>query len=113
MLVGDFLYSHAFQLMTQLGSNEVLSILADATNLIAQGEVMQFSDIGNLNIDEPRYMEVIRCKTALLFQAAAHSGAVPRARRFRGAVRARAPHRAGFAFSRSPQPGSARGQPLA
>ena len=76
MLVGDFLYSRAFQLMTQLGSDEVLTILADATNLIAQGEVMQFSDIGNLNIDEPRYMEVIRCKTALLFQAAAHSGAV-------------------------------------
>lgn len=76
VLVGDFLYSRAFQLMTQLGSDEVLTILADATNLIAQGEVMQFSDIGNLNIDEPRYMEVIRCKTALLFQAAAHSGAV-------------------------------------
>lgn len=76
VLVGDFLYSRAFQLMTELGNDEVLAILADATNLIAQGEVMQFSDIGNLNMDEPRYMEVIRCKTALLFQAAAHSGAV-------------------------------------
>ena len=76
VLVGDFLYSRSFQLMTKLGDNDVLTILADATNLIAQGEVMQFSDIGKLNIDEARYMEVIRCKTALLFQAAAHSGAV-------------------------------------
>ena len=76
VLVGDFLYSRSFQLMTKLGDNDVLTILADATNLIAQGEVMQLSDIGNLNIDEARYMEVIRCKTALLFQAAAHSGAV-------------------------------------
>lgn len=76
VLVGDFLYSRSFQLMIELGNDEVLAILADATNLIAQGEVMQFSDIGNLNMDEPRYMEVIRCKTALLFQAAAHSGAV-------------------------------------
>ena len=76
VLVGDFLYSRSFQLMTKLGDNDVLTILADATNLIAQGEVMQLSDIGNLNINEARYMEVIRCKTALLFQAAAHSGAV-------------------------------------
>ena len=76
VLVGDFLYSRSFQLMTELGDNDVLTILAHATNLIAQGEVMQLSDIGNLNIDEARYMEVIRCKTALLFQAAAHSGAV-------------------------------------
>ena len=76
VLVGDFLYSRSFQLMIELGNQEVLAILADATNLIAQGEVMQFADIGNLNIDESRYMEVIRCKTALLFQAAAHTGAV-------------------------------------
>ena len=76
VLVGDFLYSRSFQLMIELGNQEVLAILADATNLIAQGEVMQFSDIGNLNIDENRYMAVIRCKTALLFQAATHTGAV-------------------------------------
>ncbi len=76
VLVGDFLYSRSFQLMIELGNPEVLAILADATNLIAQGEVMQFSDIGNLNINESRYLEVIRCKTALLFQAAAHTGAV-------------------------------------
>ena len=76
VLVGDFLYSRAFQLMVELDSKAVLSILADATNLIAQGEVMQFSDVGNLGITEERYMEVIRCKSALLFQAAAQSGAV-------------------------------------
>ena len=76
VLVGDFLYSRAFQLMVELDNKSVLSILADATNLIAQGEVMQFSDVGNLSITEERYMEVIRCKTALLFQAAAESGAV-------------------------------------
>ncbi|MCY3794104.1 MAG: polyprenyl synthetase family protein [Gammaproteobacteria bacterium] len=76
VLVGDFLYSRAFQLMVELDNQAVLSILADATNLIAQGEVMQFSDVGNLSITEERYMEVIRCKSALLFQAAAQSGAV-------------------------------------
>jgi len=76
VLVGDFLYSRAFQLMVELDNKPVLSILADATNLIAQGEVMQFSDVGNLSITEERYMEVIRCKSALLFQAAAQSGAV-------------------------------------
>ena len=76
VLVGDFLYSRAFQLMVELDNKPVLSILADATNLIAQGEVMQFSDVGNLSIGEERYMEVIRCKSALLFQAAAQSGAV-------------------------------------
>lgn len=75
VLVGDFLYSRAFQLMIQLNHQEILAMLAEATNIIAQGEVMQFSDIGNLKIDEARYMEVIRCKTALLFQASAQTGA--------------------------------------
>ncbi len=76
VLVGDFLYSRAFQLMVELEIPDVLAILADATNVIVQGEVMQFSDIGNLSIDHDRYMEVIRCKTALLFQAAGHTSAV-------------------------------------
>jgi len=75
VLVGDFLYSRAFQLMVELDHRRVLAILAKATNLIAQGEVMQLSDIGCLDITEERYMEVIRRKTALLFQAAAESGA--------------------------------------
>ena len=76
VLVGDFLYSRAFQLMVALDDLEILSMLADATNRIAEGEVMQFSNIGDLDVDEERYLEAIRCKTALLFQAATHTGAV-------------------------------------
>ncbi len=76
VLVGDFLYSRAFQLMVALDDMGIMAILADATNRIAEGEVMQFSNIGDIDMDEERYMAAIRCKTALLFQAATHSGAV-------------------------------------
>ena len=76
VLVGDFLYSRAFQLMVELNDMRIMSILSDATNAIAEGEVMQFANIGNLEMDEARYMEVIRCKTALLFQATTQSAAV-------------------------------------
>ena len=76
VLVGDFLYSRAFQLMVELNDMGIMAILSDATNAIAEGEVMQLANIGNLELDEARYMEVIRCKTALLFQAATHSAAV-------------------------------------
>ena len=76
VLVGDFLYSRAFQLMVALENPGILAILADATNRIAEGEVMQFANIGNLDMDEDSYLEAIRMKTALLFQAATHSGAV-------------------------------------
>lgn len=76
VLVGDFLYSRAFQLMVELDNMAILSILSDATNTIAEGEVLQLTHIGNLDIDEAQYMEVIRCKTALLFQAASHTAAV-------------------------------------
>ena len=76
VLVGDFLYSRAFQLMVALENMDVLTILADATNRIAEGEVMQFANIGNLDMDESSYLEAIRLKTALLFQAATHTGAV-------------------------------------
>ena len=76
VLVGDFLYSRAFQLMVSLDDMPVLGILADATNRIAEGEVMQFNNIGNLDTDEASYLEAIRLKTALLFQASAHTGAV-------------------------------------
>lgn len=76
VLVGDFLYSRAFQLMVALDDMEILALLADATNRIAEGEVMQFANIGDLQIDEASYLEAIQCKTALLFQAATHSGAV-------------------------------------
>ncbi|MGE0625774.1 MAG: polyprenyl synthetase family protein [Pseudomonadales bacterium] len=76
VLVGDFLYSRAFQLMVELGQMRIMSILSDATNTIAEGEVMQLANVGNCAISEREYMEVIRCKTALLFQAATHTAGV-------------------------------------
>ena len=76
VLVGDFLYSRAFQLMVELGNPEILRILSDATNTIAEGEVLQLSNIGRLDVTEGQYMETIRCKTALLFEAATHTAAV-------------------------------------
>jgi octaprenyl-diphosphate synthase len=76
VLVGDFLYSRAFQLMVDVGSMDIMEVLSRATNTIAEGEVMQLANVGNLNIDEAAYREVIRCKTALLFEAATHTGAL-------------------------------------
>jgi octaprenyl-diphosphate synthase len=76
VLVGDFLYSRAFQLMVELENMDIMAILSDATNTIAEGEVMQLANIGNLALSEAEYLEVIRCKTALLFQAAAHTAGV-------------------------------------
>jgi octaprenyl-diphosphate synthase len=76
VLVGDFLYSRAFQLMVELGQMKIMAILSDATNTIAEGEVMQLANVGNFHIEESEYMEVIRCKTALLFEASAHTAAV-------------------------------------
>ncbi len=76
VLVGDFLYSRAFQLMVELGKMDVMAILSDATNTIAEGEVMQLANVGNCQISEDDYMEVIRCKTALLFEASTHTAAV-------------------------------------
>jgi octaprenyl-diphosphate synthase len=76
VLVGDFLYSRAFQLMVELGQMKIMAILSEATNTIAEGEVLQLANVGNCQISEPEYMEVIRCKTALLFQASTHTAAV-------------------------------------
>jgi len=76
VLVGDFLYSRAFQLMVEMHNMDIMAILSDATNTIAEGEVMQLANVGNRNVNEKQYMEVIRCKTALLFQAATHTAAV-------------------------------------
>lgn len=76
VLVGDFLYSRAFQLMVDVGSMDIMSVLATATNTIAEGEVLQLANIGNTTISEEQYREVIRCKTALLFEAATHTGAL-------------------------------------
>jgi octaprenyl-diphosphate synthase len=76
VLVGDFLYSRAFQLMVELENLDIMAVLSDATNTIAEGEVMQLANVGNLTLSEADYREVIRCKTALLFQAAAHTAGV-------------------------------------
>lgn len=76
VLVGDFLHSRAFEMMVEIGDMRVMEILAHATNTIAQGEVNQLANIGNANLSEASYMEVIRAKTAMLFEAASHSGAV-------------------------------------
>jgi octaprenyl-diphosphate synthase len=76
VLVGDFLYSRAFQLMVSVNRMRVLEILADATNVIAEGEVLQLMNAGNAALDERSYFEVIERKTAKLFEAAARLGAV-------------------------------------
>jgi octaprenyl-diphosphate synthase len=73
VLVGDFLYSRAFQLMVELGRMKILAILSDATNTIAEGEVHQLANIGNFDLGESEYRDTIRCKTALLFEAATHT----------------------------------------
>ena len=76
VLVGDFLYSRAFQLMVELASLDIMAVLSGATNTIAEGEVMQLANVGNIELSEADYREVIRCKTALLFEAATHTGAL-------------------------------------
>ena len=76
VLVGDFLYSRSFQMMVEVGSMRVMEILSGATCVIAEGEVLQLTNIGNPDIDEAAYFDTIQGKTAMLFEAASHSGAV-------------------------------------
>ena len=76
VLVGDFLYSRSFQMMVGLDKMRVMEILSDATNIIAEGEVLQLLNMHDPDVDEARYMQVIRSKTAKLFEAAAQLGAV-------------------------------------
>lgn len=76
VLVGDFLYSRAFQMMVGVRSMRVMEVVADATNAIAEGEVLQLLNARNLAITEPAYLDVIRRKTAKLFEAAAQLGAI-------------------------------------
>ncbi|MCB1885763.1 MAG: polyprenyl synthetase family protein [Geminicoccaceae bacterium] len=76
VLVGDFLFSRAFQLMTEDGSLEVLRILSGASAVIAEGEVAQLMTTNDTGTDEAAYFAVIRAKTAALFRAAAEIGAV-------------------------------------
>jgi octaprenyl-diphosphate synthase len=76
VLVGDFLYSRAFQMMVSVGSMRIMEVLADATNVIAEGEVLQLMNCHNADIDVPNYLQVIRYKTAKLFEAATRLGGI-------------------------------------
>lgn len=76
VLVGDFLFSRSFQLMVETGNMTVLDILAGASAIIAEGEVMQLKSSNTLDVSEDHYMQVVKAKTAALFAAAAHSGAL-------------------------------------
>ena len=76
VLVGDFLYSRAFQMMVEADDMRVMRVLSDATNVIAEGEVLQLLNCNDPEVDEERYLKVIRYKTARLFEAAAQLGAI-------------------------------------
>ncbi len=76
VLVGDFLYSRAFQIMVQIGDMDIMSILSGTTNVIAEGEVQQLVNAKDPDVDEERYMNVIHKKTAVLFEAACETAAV-------------------------------------
>ena len=76
VLVGDFLYSRAFQMMVAVGNPRVMEVLSDATNVIAEGEVLQLMNCHDADVDVEEYLRVIRYKTAKLFQAAARLGGI-------------------------------------
>jgi octaprenyl-diphosphate synthase len=76
VLVGDFLYSRAFQMMVEADSMRVMDVLAEATNVIAEGEVLQLMNMHNADLTQAQYTEVIRSKTAKLFEASARVGAI-------------------------------------
>lgn len=76
VLSGDFLYSRAFQMMVAVGDMRVMQVMADATNAIAEGEVLQLLNARDPAVDETRYFKVIELKTAVLFRAAASLGAL-------------------------------------
>ena len=76
VLVGDFLYSRAFQMMVEVNDMRVMQTLADATNTIAEGEVLQLLSCHDADVDASSYLHVIHCKTAKLFEAAMRLGAI-------------------------------------
>jgi octaprenyl-diphosphate synthase len=76
VLVGDFLYSRAFQMMVDAGQMRIMQVLADATNVIAEGEVLQLMNMHDASLDEQAYLRVIRSKTAKLFEASARLAAI-------------------------------------
>ncbi len=98
ILVGDFLYSRAFQIMAALGRFEVMDIMAEATNVIASGEVMQLMYCHDPATTEARYLEVVRRKTATLFSAASELGALAAGAEDARAQWAQFGHHLGMAF---------------
>ncbi|MCW5256460.1 octaprenyl diphosphate synthase [Verminephrobacter aporrectodeae subsp. tuberculatae] len=76
VLVGDFLHTRSFQMMVEAGSMRIMEILSEATNVIAEGEVLQLMSMHDASLDEAGYLRVIRSKTAKLFEASARLGAV-------------------------------------
>ena len=76
VLVGDFLYTRSFQMMTKLNNMRIMDILSDATNIVAEGEVLQLMNCNDPDTTEESYMQVIYCKTAKLFEAATRLAAV-------------------------------------
>ncbi|MFO7530545.1 MAG: polyprenyl synthetase family protein [Marinobacter sp.] len=76
VLVGDFLYARAFEMMVELKSLAIMDVLSHATAVIAEGEVMQLMNVKNPDLTEEQYMKVIHNKTAMLFEAASHTGAL-------------------------------------
>jgi len=76
VLVGDFVYSRAFQMMVSVNNMRVMQILADATNVIAEGEVLQLMNMHDPEVTEARYLQVIRSKTAKLFEAGTELGSL-------------------------------------
>jgi octaprenyl-diphosphate synthase len=76
VLVGDFLYSRSFQMMVGLDSMRIMEVLADATNTIAEGEVQQLLNMGDPEVDQQRYLQVIENKTAKLFEAGCRLAAI-------------------------------------
>lgn len=76
VLVGDFLYSRAFQMMVTCQNMRVMEVLADATNIISEGEVLQLLNVRNIGVTEQEYLQVIHFKTAKLFEAATRLGAI-------------------------------------
>lgn len=76
VLVGDFIYTRAFQIMVSVDNMRVMQVLADATNIVAEGEVLQLMNCHDAEVDEERYLRVIRYKTAKLFEASSRLGAI-------------------------------------
>lgn len=76
VLVGDYLYSRAFEMMVEVESMEIMKVMAEATTVISEGEVLQLLNVNDPDVTEERYLKVVRFKTAKLFEAAARAGAI-------------------------------------